>query len=192
MNSYYSESELINLGFLAVGKNVLISKKVSLYGISRIAIGNNVRIDDYCVLSAGRDGIEIGSYVHIAVFCNLQGDAKISLRDFSGLSSKVSIYSSNERYDGSCLTNPTIPEEFRVIENNEVKIDRHVIIGSSSIVLPGVHIEEGCAIGAFSLVNKTCNAFGIYMGVPATKIKERKKDLLSQEKLLIEKYESQT
>jgi galactoside O-acetyltransferase len=48
MNSFYSESKLKQLGFKSIGKNVLISKKASFYGINRIQIGDNVRIDDFC------------------------------------------------------------------------------------------------------------------------------------------------
>jgi len=65
MTSYYSKIELSQIGFKSLGDNVLISKKTSFYGISRICIGNNVRIDDFCVLSAGIGGIFIGNYVHI-------------------------------------------------------------------------------------------------------------------------------
>ena len=39
----------------------------------------NSRIDDFCVLSAGEGGIEIGDYVHVAVFCMLIGAGKIKL-----------------------------------------------------------------------------------------------------------------
>ena len=51
MNSFYSQEELMKIGFLSVGKNVLISKKASIYNPSVISIGNNVRIDDFCILS---------------------------------------------------------------------------------------------------------------------------------------------
>jgi len=56
MTSYYSEDELINLGFKSVGSKVLISRMSSIYGNSRIIIGNNIRIDDFCVISAGKRG----------------------------------------------------------------------------------------------------------------------------------------
>ena len=55
------------MGFASVGQNVQISDKASFYGASRITLGNNVRIDDFCVLSAGIGGIAIGNYIHIAV-----------------------------------------------------------------------------------------------------------------------------
>ena len=45
--SFYSESELKRLGFKSVGKNVLLSRKSSIYLPEKITIGNNVRIDDF-------------------------------------------------------------------------------------------------------------------------------------------------
>lgn len=187
MSSYYNQEELHNIGFAGVGENVLISKKCSIYGAGRIIIKNNVRIDDFCVISAGKGGIEIGSYVHIAVYCNMQGDGKIVLEDFCGLSSKVSIYSSNEDYFGRSLTNPTVPDEYRTLITADVLIKKHCIIGSSSLVLPGVTISEGVAIAAFSLVNKNCDEFSIYMGNPLKKLMKRSRKLLLLEKELQDK-----
>lgn len=51
MNSFYTEAELKELGLKSFGKSVLLSKKVSIYGAKNISIGNNVRIDDFCILS---------------------------------------------------------------------------------------------------------------------------------------------
>src|SRR4029079_1648341 len=103
--SFYSNQEIETLGFASCGKQVFISRKASLYGTERITLGSNVRIDDYCVISAGSDGLAIGSYVHIAVFCSLIGSARIELKDFAGLSSRVAIYSSTEDFSGTHLTN---------------------------------------------------------------------------------------
>jgi galactoside O-acetyltransferase len=55
------------MGFASVGENVRISDRASFYGSNRIHIGNNVRIDDFCVLAAGIGGINIGNFVHIGV-----------------------------------------------------------------------------------------------------------------------------
>lgn len=180
-----SQDEIKKIGFLSVGENVLISDKASFYGASRISIGNNVRIDDFCVLSAGRGGIEVGSYVHIAVYSLLIGNNKIALSDFSGLSSRVSVYSSSDDYSGKYLTNPTIPSEFTNVTHADVYIGKHVIIGSGSVVLPGVRLNQGVAVGALSLITKDCEEFGIYAGNPAKKIKNRKRDLLELEAKLL-------
>jgi len=174
-----------SMGFASVGENAQISDRASFYGISRIQLGHNVRIDDFCVLSAGVGGIEIGSYIHIAVYTSLIGAGRITLADFCNLSSKVSIYSSNDDYSGVALTNPMVPSGFTGVTHADVLLEKHVIVGCGSIILPGVILEEGVAIGALSLVSKSCEAFGIYAGNPARRIKERKRDLLEIEKRLL-------
>ncbi|KGP64013.1 galactoside O-acetyltransferase [Legionella norrlandica] len=174
--------ELIDLmGFSAVGNNVQISDKASFYNINQISIGNNVRIDDFCVFSAGDGGIYIGDYVHIAVGVTVIGAGKITISSFCGLSSRVAIYSSSDDYSGLVMTNPTIPAQYKRVAHANVFLGKHVIIGSGSIILPGVTLENGVAVGALSLIAKDCSAFGIYAGSPAKRIKERSKNLLQLE-----------
>jgi dTDP-4-amino-4,6-dideoxy-D-glucose acyltransferase len=159
----------------------MLSDKASYYNCKNIQIGNNVRIDDFCVLSAGEGGIVIGNYIHIAVYCSIIGSETVTLEDFSGLSARVSIYSSSDDYSGLAMTNPMVPQEYTNVRNAAVKIGRHVIIGAGSVVLPGIHLEEGVAIGALSLVKKDCRAFGVYIGVPAKRISDRQRNLLELE-----------
>jgi len=182
--AFLTEEQIESMGFKSVGENTLLSDKASYYNCKNISIGNNVRIDDFVVLSAGIDGIEIGNYIHIAVFSSLIGAGKIILRDFCNISSKVSIYSSNDDYSGEYMTNPMISSEFTNVTHGAVSVGKHVIIGSGSVILPNVILEDGVAIGALSLVTKDCDAFGVYIGTPAKKIKERKRDLLELEKKL--------
>lgn len=173
------------LGFAFVGDNVHISDRASFYGASRISLGSNVRIDDFCVLSAGVGGISIGDYVHIAVYSSLIGAGKISLSDFCNISSRVAIYSSNDDYSGAAMTNPVVPSEYTGVTHADVFLGKHVIVGSGSVILPGVTLKEGAAVGALSLVHKHCEAFGIYAGNPARRIKDRRRDLLDLEQRLI-------
>ena len=56
--------------------------------VLNIIIGDNVRIDDFVVMSAGESGIIIGSHIHIAVFCSFIGAGKIVIEDFSNFSSQ--------------------------------------------------------------------------------------------------------
>ena len=177
----HSREALELMGFLTVGENVQISDRASFYGASRISVGRNVRIDDFCVLAAGLGGIELGRYVHIAVGSSLIGAGRIALSDFAGLSSRVSIYSSSDDYSGVAMTNPTVPGEYTSVTHADVFLGRHVIVGSGSVILPGVTLEDGVAVGALSLVTRNCSAFGIYAGNPARRISERKRDLLAQE-----------
>lgn len=173
---------LEGMGFASVGENVVISDRASFYNCAKISLGNNVRIDDFCVLSAGEGGITIGSYVHVAVYSSLIGNALIKLEDFSGVSSRVSIFSSNDDYSGKYMTNPTVPSMYTNVSEAPVIVKRHVIIGAGSIVLPGVTLHEGASVGALSLVKKDCEAFCTYFGLPAKKVGRRSKRLLEVEK----------
>ena len=189
--TFISRIELEKMGFASLGENVSISDKASIYNCSKISIGNNVRIDDFCVLSAGENGIDIGDYIHIAVFTSLIGKGKITLSNFCNLSSRVSIYSSNDDFSGNTMTNPLIPEEYKKVFYDDVFLGKHVIVGSGSVVLPGVVLEEGVAVGALSLVKKDCRAFGIYAGNPARRVKERKQDSLKKETVFISSFQKE-
>ncbi len=182
MNSFYSEEELKNLGLKAFGKNVLISRKASIYGAQNISIGNNVRIDDFCILS-GR--IELGDYIHISAYTGLWGgDAGIFLKDYSGISSRCAVYAISDDYSGNAMTNAMLPEGCRNVLSASVILEKHVLVGSGCTVLPGVTIGVGSAVGSMSLVAKPLDEWGIYVGIPCKRVKERSKKLLELEKEL--------
>lgn len=172
MNSFYSEDELKTLGFKEIGNNVLISRKCSIYGEGNICIGNNTRIDDYAILSGK---IDIGDYVHISAGAYLFGGlAGIEIKDFCAISARCCIYAVTDDYLGGGMVNPMIPIEYRKVIQEAVIIEKHVIIGAGSIVLPNVHITEGGAFGAMSLINKSTKEWTVYIGTPIKEWKERK------------------
>jgi acetyltransferase-like isoleucine patch superfamily enzyme len=186
-NSFLSEAEVSDLGLKQVGQNVSISRLASFYGTENITIGNNVRIDDFCILS-GR--ITIGNYIHVAAGCYLYGGEQgIELEDFVNLSSRIVIYSKSDDYSGTTLTNPTIPEKYKQVDEAKVILQRHVLLGTGCVVLPGVVIEEGTSVGALSLINKSLPGWKICVGIPAKPIKNRKKDLLKLEEELLKELQ---
>lgn len=183
MNSFYTEEELKEIGFKSIGNNVLISKKASIYGAEKISIGNNVRIDDFCILSGK---INLGNYIHIAAYSALYGgNVGIILNDFVNISSRVVIYAISDDYSGEFMTNPMIPDEYKNVIAKSVILEKHCIVGSNSTILPGAILHEGVAIGAHSLVNKKCIQWKIYVGVPVKILKDRKRDLLKLENELL-------
>lgn len=180
MNSFYTTIELESLGLKQHGTNVLISKKASIYGASNISIGDNVRIDDFCVLSGN---INLGNYIHIAASSLLYGgESGIEMKDFSTISSRSAVYAISDDYSGKSMTNPTVKDEYKNVIDKHVSIGRHVVIGTNCTILPGVTIDDGTSIGACSLVTKNCNEWGIYVGIPVKRIKERSRNILELEK----------
>jgi len=113
--AFLTEAQLEKYNFQHLGRNVLISERAVFYNSQKIKIGDNSRIDDFCIISAGINGIEIGRHVHIAAYCSLQGNGKITLEDFSGLSSRVAVYSSSDDYSGHAMTNPCVPQNLQML-----------------------------------------------------------------------------
>lgn len=181
MSSFYTNEELIELGLKSFGDNVLISKKCSIYGAKNIEIGNNVRIDDFCILS-GR--IIIKNNVHIAAGVYIfAGSDGVFFNDFSGISSRSVIYAASDDYSGEYMTNPTVPDEFRNVKSEPVYIGRHTLIGTGCTVLPGVKVGDGASVGAMSLINKDVEEYTMNVGIPCKKIRERSKKMLDYEKV---------
>lgn len=180
-SSIYTRYELLEMGFKSVGENVFISRKVSFYGAKKISIGNNVRIDDFCLFTGGDNGINIGSYIHIAAFCYISGQGGIEIKDYCNISSRNALYSSSDDYSGEFMTNPMIDDEYTNVTRSKIILNKHVILGTGSTILPGVEVGEGTAIGAMSLVNKNLEPWGIYAGIPVKFIKSRKKNILDLE-----------
>jgi acetyltransferase-like isoleucine patch superfamily enzyme len=174
--SFLTVDQVNSIGFKYVGRNVKISSSVSIHRPEQISIGDNSRVDDFCAISGN---VSIGRNVHVAVHCSLVASREeLILQDFSGLAFGCKLFTSSDDYSGKTLTNPTVPERFKSITHGPISIGRHVIIGTNSVVFPGVDVAEGCAIGALTLVTKSTLPWGIYLGAPARRVKERERDLL--------------
>ncbi|WOH38984.1 acyltransferase [Thalassotalea fonticola] len=177
--AYFNNEQLENMGFKYVGKDVKISDKASIYDPDKISIGDYSRIDDFCIVSGK---VNIGKFVHITPMCLIAGgEPGVELSDFSTLAYGVKIFSQTDDYSGETMVNSLIDPCFKKEIFAPVKISKHVIVGSNAVVFPGVTIEEGCSIGSMTLVHKTTKPWGIYVGIPSRRLKERKKDLLELE-----------
>jgi acetyltransferase-like isoleucine patch superfamily enzyme len=178
---FLSKDQLKQIGFKSIGENVLISDKSSIYNAKNIEIGSNVRIDDFCILSAGDGGIKIGNNIHIACYVSMIGAGEIILDDFSQISSRVVILSSSDDFSGEYLVGPCIPSEFTNVKSYKVHLMKHVVIGTGSTILPNVTLKEGAAVGAMSLVKNDVEQFEIVVGIPAKKVKDRSRKILETE-----------
>jgi len=174
MSSFYTEEELKKIGFKSVGHEVYISKKASIYSPEKISIGNHVRIDDFCILSGN---IEIGNYVHIAAYVALYGKEGIKISDFCGCSARCIIYSATDDFSGEYMVSPMVPEELTNVTGGKVTLEKFVQLGVNTVVMPNLTIEEGTSVGAMSFINKSLEKWGIYVGIPCRRIKDRKKNI---------------
>ncbi len=164
-----------SLKFADVGQDVIIWPLAKIVSPEGISIGDSVIIDDFVFIMGGSKTV-IGSFVHIASFTSIIGGGEFIIEDFAGLSGGVRIYTGNEDYLGGSLTNPAVPHPYRIPIRSFVHIKKHAIIGANTVILPGVTIGEGAAIGANSLVTKDCKPWTIYVDSPSRPLRPRPQD----------------
>jgi len=174
--SFYTEHELSKVEFAHIGKNVLISRFARIINPESTSIGDNSRIDDFSVLTGS---IVIKSNVHIGTHCSLFGKSGIEIDDYSGLSSRVSIYSESDDFTGFSLVGPQVAQEYRKVIVGKVVLKRFVQLGVGTIVMPGVVAQEGSATGALTFVKDTLPKWTISIGIPSFVLKDRSKKMLS-------------
>lgn len=182
---YYHSEELRGMGFAAVGEQVSIAKNCTLIGLHNISLGDHVRIDGNTTIAAAKGKVTLGSYIHIGGGGFLLGGGGITLEDFTTLSQGVKVYGASDDYSGEAMTNPMVPAEYLNVKHAPVVIKRHGIVGSGSVILPGCTLGEGVAVGALTVVTRDLDAWGIYAGSPAKRLRERSRALLEKEQAFI-------
>ena len=177
---YLTGEELMSYGFKSLGKGVLISDKASIYNSDEIDVGDFSRIDDFCVISGK---VRFGRNVHVTPGCLVAGGVEgIIFDDFTTLAYHVQVFTQSDDYSGHTMTNSTVPSKYKNERKETVVIKKHSIVGAGSVIMPGVTLEEGTSVGAMSLVLQSTEAWGVYVGSPAKRIRDRSQGLLQFEK----------
>jgi acetyltransferase-like isoleucine patch superfamily enzyme len=159
--------------FREIGVDVNIDPDARFFRAQNITIGNHVRIDAQVIISASHP-VTIGDYVHLSAGSKIfASGGEVIMADFSAISSDTKVYTATDDFVGGALTNPTVPKRFRAVETGPVVIGRYVVIGAGSVVLPGVTLHEGAAVGALSLVRADVGRGEVVAGVPARVITHR-------------------
>ncbi|MFN5622060.1 MAG: acyltransferase [Flavobacteriales bacterium] len=180
-STYLTENDLRDCGFKSLGKNVRISSDARIYGQQHISIGDDVRIDDFAILSAANGFIEIGNHVFIARNCHLSGTMGLRIHDFVTLAGNVTIYSASDDYSGESLTGQAIPPQYTKLSGGLVELHKHVILGTGTTVIGPANLKEGSGTGAMSLVVGDLDAWWLYAGIPAKSLREKSRMALEHE-----------
>lgn len=182
--AYLTQQQLESMQFKSLGKNVKVSDKAAIYNADQISLGDNCRIDDFCIVSGN---VTIGRFCHVTPMCLLAGGLPgITLDDFCTLAYNVKVFAQSDDYSGATMVNSLVPKKFKNETFAAVVLGRQTIIGTGSIIMPGVVLAEGCSVGAMSLVTNSTQPWGIYVGIPARRVKDRKQDLLQLEQQFLQ------
>jgi len=157
------------------GKNVIIGKTVRVRYPELVSIGDNCIIDDFTYISTT---LKLKGNNHISSGCKIIGGRKamVSFDEYATLSPGVVLVAGSDDYVGGIAT-PLVPMKVKGdVKIGYIRIGKHSIVGSNTVVLPNVVFNEGASVGALSLVRGDLEAWTLYAGIPAKKIKDRNKE----------------
>jgi len=129
-----------------LGENVYIGKTVNFKNIQNLKIGSNVSIHSFNYIDA-YGGIKIGDNVSIANHCTL--------------------ISSDHTW-----SDINTPIKYNDILKKPIIINDDVWVAAGCRILGDVKISTRTVVGAGAVVNKNLEAYSLYVGVPAKKIKK--------------------
>nr|WP_321226767.1 DapH/DapD/GlmU-related protein [uncultured Psychroserpens sp.] len=148
-------------------------RRYKLLKFSGIKLGNNVFIHSPLVVIhySKLNNIKIGDNTFINMYCRFACiGAKITIGDNVGIGPNVSFETVNHGlvYDDV---------KGRGTFHKPITVENKVWIGAGVIILQGVTIGEGAVICAGAVVTKDVDAYCVYGGVPAKKIKSIEVDI---------------
>lgn len=166
--------KLMSSDFKSFGDSITIYPQAKFVNPGVIEIGDNTVIDDFTFLYGG-NSMKLGRYLHIGSFSSVIGGGDFIMEDYSGFAVGVRIITGTDIDKGGFYCNGAMPLELRNCVRSFVHLEKGVFLGTNVIVHPGVTIGEGCIVGSNSLVTKDLEPWGIYIGSPAKRVRERER-----------------
>ena len=174
--------------FHHVGSNVNVYKFAIILSPENVTMGSDIIIDDFVFIGA-HQRLVLGNRVHISSHSSITGGGRVLLSDFSGMGSGARLISGTDDFTEGRLNGSAIPQEFRLTHRGTIILEPHAIIGANAVVLPDVTIGEGATVGAGSVVTRSLEPWGVYVGSPARRVKTRPREIvLDNERRFFEKY----
>ena len=157
-----------------IGSNVRFYPNCFIQGSAgRLIVEDHVDFFPGTYISTGDNNswIEIGHHTHFAPMCILYGWGGLKIGPKCNIA-------------GHCVFatighDPVIREGKAMCETaavaGPITLVEDVWLGANVTVVANVTIECGCIIGANAVVNRNTQPWGLYCGVPAVRVRDRKK-----------------
>ena len=153
--------------WLPISQRFKFAKKVRYHFAKHICkLGKNVNVERNAYFTPD---LKVGDGSGLGINCEIYGP--VTIGDNVLMGPEVIIYTSGHEY-----SRVDIPiGQQGSTEVKLVTIGNDVWIGRRAMIMPGVHIGDGCVIGAGAVVTKDTPPYSVVGGVPAKVLKSRLK-----------------
>lgn len=184
--------------FKYLGKNFLINIGVIVEGPSEISIGDNVRIDSYCIISAGKiknkkknfhinsnkksisiGSLTIGKNVRINARSSIYAYGGVNIMDDCVLSEGCKIFSSthipNDLTDTKKIIKINHANNYMDSPSvsSSIIISNNTFLGVETLIMPGTFVGANSFVAPKSFLKNTFKENSFISGSPAKRIGKR-------------------
>lgn len=158
------------IGRLLLSFESRITKAKQKYLLSQISHGGGTTIGGNCKINYPQN-ISLGedTMINDNTMLHASPNAKIIIGSHCMISYYVCLRTLAHNY-----SDIDVPMKHQGQAEKDIIIEDDVWIGYGAQIMPGIHVGKGVVIGAGAIVTKDCEPYGVYVGVPAKKIKMRK------------------
>lgn len=116
---------------------------------------------------AKRVKVKLGSNVYINAGFLVDGHGSIEIGNNVRIGPRVSIITGDHD-----ITDDPAARASHSVTYHPCSIGNGVWIGAGAVILPGVSIAAGCVVGAGAVVTKSTDRDGLYLGIPARRVRD--------------------
>jgi acetyltransferase-like isoleucine patch superfamily enzyme len=186
-DAYFEHPELLDVGdnvrfmrsFYMIGSPQIcrIGSHVSFYpnffhqgSAGRIIIGDHIDFYPNTYISSGgaRGFVEIGHHSHFAPGCVLYGAGGLSIGPYCNIAAHVVFATTG--HDDAVHEQPM---SLAPSKGGPITLVEDIWIAANATVTANTTIARGCIIGANAVVTRNTEPMGLYVGVPARRLRNR-------------------
>lgn len=128
-----------------------------------LQVADTALVREGCFFGSPR--ITLAEKVFVSVGCFLDGSEEIRIGRAVHLAPKVQVLTSTHEVGG--------PEQRAgAIVRKPVEIGDGCWIGAGATIMPGIALARGCVVAARAVVTRDTDTDGLYLGLPAARVKD--------------------
>lgn len=154
-----------------IGSNVTFFPNSFIQGSpDRFVVEDNVGFypGTYISLGGAAGYLEVGHHSHFAAGCALYSAGGLKIGPYCNIAAHVVLATIGH--------DPALGDKPMTLtpgKSGPIVLEEDIWIGANATVTQNTRIAQGCVVGANAVVTRDTEPFGVYVGVPARRVRDR-------------------